>query len=99
MNAGHYDVRFVKPLDEDLLHEVFQTYAKVLTVEDGTIVGGLGSAVAEFMADHNYQGVELRRIKMPDRFVDHGTQMELFREVGLDMEPIGEPWGRFSPDH
>jgi 1-deoxy-D-xylulose-5-phosphate synthase len=88
MNAGHYDVRFVKPLDEDLLHEVFQTYAKVLTVEDGTIVGGLGSAVAEFMADHNYQGVELRRMGVPDRFVDHGTQMELFREVGLDMETI-----------
>ncbi|HHU59160.1 MAG TPA: 1-deoxy-D-xylulose-5-phosphate synthase [Bacteroidales bacterium] len=88
MNAGHYDVRFVKPLDEDLLHEVFQTYTKVLTVEDGTIVGGLGSAVAEFMADHNYQGVELRRMGVPDRFVDHGTQMELFREVGLDMEHI-----------
>ena len=88
MNAGHYDVRFVKPLDEDLLHEVFQTYTKVLTVEDGTIVGGLGSAVAEFMADHNYQGVELRRMGVPDRFVDHGTQMELFREVGLDMETI-----------
>ena len=88
MNAGHYDVRFVKPLDEDLLHEVFQTYSKVLTVEDGTIVGGLGSAVAEFMADHNYQGVELRRMGVPDRFVDHGTQMELFREVGLDMEHI-----------
>lgn len=88
MNAGHYDVRFVKPLDEDLLHEVFQTYNKVLTVEDGTIVGGLGSAVAEFMADHNYQGVELRRMGVPDRFVDHGTQMELFREVGLDMETI-----------
>ena len=88
MNAGHYDVRFVKPLDEDLLHEAFQTYTKVLTVEDGTIVGGLGSAVAEFMADHNYQGVELRRMGVPDRFVDHGTQMELFREVGLDMEHI-----------
>jgi len=88
MNAGHYDVRFVKPLDEDLLHEVFQTYTKVLTVEDGTIVGGLGSAVAEFMADYNYQGVELRRMGVPDRFVDHGTQMELFREVGLDMEHI-----------
>lgn len=88
MNVGHYDVRFVKPLDEDLLHEVFQTYTKVLTVEDGTIVGGLGSAVAEFMADHNYQGVELRRMGVPDRFVDHGTQMELFREVGLDMEHI-----------
>lgn len=88
MNAGHYDVRFVKPLDEDLLHEVFQTYAKVLTVEDGTIVGGLGSAVAEFMVDHNYQGVDLRRMGVPDRFVDHGTQMELFREVGLDMEHI-----------
>jgi 1-deoxy-D-xylulose-5-phosphate synthase len=88
MNAGHYDVRFVKPLDEDLLHEVFQTYTKVLTVEDGTIVGGLGSAVAEFMVDHNYQGVELRRMGVPDRFVDHGTQMELFREVGLDMEHI-----------
>ncbi|MDX1907227.1 MAG: 1-deoxy-D-xylulose-5-phosphate synthase [Bacteroidia bacterium] len=84
---GHYDMRFVKPLDEVLLHEVFTRYRKVITVEDGTIVGGLGSAVLEFMADHGY-AARVVRLGIPDRFVDHGEQTELWAECGFDQAGI-----------
>jgi 1-deoxy-D-xylulose-5-phosphate synthase len=89
INAGHYDLRFVKPLDEELLHEVFQRYTKIITVEDGTIVGGVGSAVLEFMAAHNYQA-EVRMLGIPDRIVEHGSLKELHRECGYDANAIAE---------
>ncbi|MBL7770915.1 MAG: 1-deoxy-D-xylulose-5-phosphate synthase [Flavipsychrobacter sp.] len=89
INAGHYDLRFVKPLDEELLHEVFQRYTKIITVEDGTIVGGVGSAVLEFMAAHNYQA-EFRMLGIPDRIVEHGSLKELHRECGYDANAIAE---------
>lgn len=89
INAGHYDLRFVKPLDEELLHEVFQRYTKIITVEDGTIVGGAGSAVLEFMAAHNYQA-EVRMLGIPDRIVEHGSLKELHRECGYDANAIAE---------
>jgi 1-deoxy-D-xylulose-5-phosphate synthase len=85
--VAHYDMRFVKPLDEDLLHEVFTNYKKVITVEDGTVIGGLGSAVLEFMADHGYSAV-VKRLGIPDRFIDQGSQTELYRECGLDREGL-----------
>lgn len=85
--VGWYDMRFLKPLDEGLLHEVFGRYGKVVTVEDGTVVGGLGSAVLEFMADHGY-GAKVVRLGVPDRFVEHGTQAELYRECGYDAAGI-----------
>jgi 1-deoxy-D-xylulose-5-phosphate synthase len=84
---GHYDMRFVKPLDERLLHKIFSTYAKVLTVEDGCLQGGFGSAVLEFMADQNYHA-EVKRLGIPDRVVEHGEQIELHRECGFDPEHI-----------
>jgi len=84
---AHYDMRFVKPLDEALLHEVFSRYKLVVTVEDGTLVGGMGSAVAEFMVDNGYYST-IKRMGIPDRFIEHGTQTELFKECGLDMENI-----------
>lgn len=87
VDAAHYDMRFVKPLDEKLLHEVFAKHSKVITVEDGTIVGGLGSAVLEFMADHGYQA-EVKRLGIPDHWVEHGEQPELWKECGFDTDAI-----------
>jgi 1-deoxy-D-xylulose-5-phosphate synthase len=87
LSVGHYDMRFVKPIDEDILHEVFTNYKKVITVEDGCIPGGFGSAVLEFMADNNYTA-EVRRMGIPDRIVEHGEQSELHRECGFDADGI-----------
>jgi 1-deoxy-D-xylulose-5-phosphate synthase len=89
INPAHYDMRFVKPLDEELLHEVFSKYSKIITVEDGTIVGGFGSAILEFMAAHQYHA-ELRMLGIPDRLVEHGTLKELHRECGYDAQAIEE---------
>lgn len=87
ISAAHYDLRFVKPLDEALLHEVFQQFDKVITVEDGCVKGGMGSAVLEFMADHEYTA-KVKRLGIPDRIVEHGEQLELHRECGFDPEGI-----------
>jgi 1-deoxy-D-xylulose-5-phosphate synthase len=89
ITPGHYDVRFVKPLDEALLHEALQRYEKVITVEDGTVVGGLGSAVAEFMAANGYKN-ELKMLGIPDRIVEHGTLKELHHECGYDAASIAD---------
>jgi 1-deoxy-D-xylulose-5-phosphate synthase len=80
-------MRFVKPLDEQLLHQVFLKFKKVVTVEDGCVQGGFGSAVLEFMADHNYYS-EIRRLGIPDNVIEHGEQIELHRESGFDPEGI-----------
>lgn len=87
LKIGHYDMRFVKPLDEKLLHEVFRHYSKIVTVEDGCIQGGFGSAILEFMADNNYQA-QVVRLGIPDRVVEHGEQIELHAECGFDPEGI-----------
>lgn len=87
LSIGHYDMRFVKPIDEEILHEVFANYKKIITIEDGCIQGGFGSAVLEFMADNNYQA-EVRRLGIPDRVVEHGEQIELQRECGFDPDGI-----------
>ncbi|HEY0355214.1 MAG TPA: 1-deoxy-D-xylulose-5-phosphate synthase [Flavisolibacter sp.] len=89
INPAHYDMRFAKPLDEELLHEALQRYEKIITVEDGTVVGGFVSAVAEFMAQYNYKN-DLRMLGIPDRIVEHGTLKELHRECGYDAEAIRE---------
>ncbi len=86
---AHYDIRFVKPLDEALLHEVFARYSKIITVEDGTVVGGFGSAILEFMAVHGYKA-EVKMLGIPDRIVEHGKPAELQRECGYDAEAIKE---------
>ena len=85
--AAHYDMRFVKPLDEELLHEVFKKHNKIITVEDGCIIGGLGSAIIEFMADNNYNS-QVKRLGIPDKFIDHGEQLELHIECGFDTNAI-----------
>ncbi len=87
INPAHYDLRFVKPLDEALLHEVFKRYKKVITVEDGCLPGGMGSAVLEFMADHGYQANVLR-LGIPDEVVEHGEQAELWSICGYDTAAI-----------
>jgi 1-deoxy-D-xylulose-5-phosphate synthase len=89
INAAHYDMRFVKPLDEKMLHEVFSKYSKVITVEDGTTIGGFGSAILEFMAAHQYHA-EVRMLGIPDRLVEHGTLKQLHRECGYDAQGIEE---------
>jgi len=80
-------MRFVKPLDEELLHEVFSKYKKIITIEDGTITGGFGSAVLEFMAANKYQA-EVVIMGIPDRLVEHGTPKQLYAEIGLDANGI-----------
>ncbi|WP_258099356.1 1-deoxy-D-xylulose-5-phosphate synthase [Marinoscillum pacificum] len=87
MQVSHYDMRFVKPLDEALLHEVFTKHNRVLTVEDGCLPGGFGSAILEFMADHGYQS-KIVRLGIPDRVVEHGEQDEIYHECGYDAEAI-----------
>jgi 1-deoxy-D-xylulose-5-phosphate synthase len=87
VEPAHYDMRFAKPIDEALLHEVFSRYKKVVTVEDGTVIGGFGSAVLEFMAANGYQA-EVRILGIPDRLVEHGTLKELHRECGYDAQSI-----------
>lgn len=84
---AHFDMRFVKPLDESLLREIFSSFRRVLTIEDGCLQGGFGSAVLEFMMDHGYQA-EVKRLGIPDRVVEHGEQIELHRECGFDPDGI-----------
>jgi len=87
IRPAHYDVRFVKPLDEALLHEACKKYPKLITVEDGTVKGGFGSAVLEYMAEHGYKN-ELQILGIPDRLVEHGTPAELHRECHYDAAAI-----------
>jgi 1-deoxy-D-xylulose-5-phosphate synthase len=89
INPAHYDMRFAKPIDEELLHEVFAKFDKVLTIEDGTVVGGFGSAVLEFMAQHNYKA-EVKIMGIPDRLVEHGTPKQLYEEIGIDANGIAK---------
>ncbi|MBQ5714198.1 MAG: 1-deoxy-D-xylulose-5-phosphate synthase [Bacteroidaceae bacterium] len=85
--VAHYDMRFLKPIDQDILREVGKGYKRIVTVEDGVVQGGLGSAVVEYMADHNLHP-EVIRLGLPDSFVEHGTPEELYHIVGLDAEAI-----------
>jgi 1-deoxy-D-xylulose-5-phosphate synthase len=87
ITPAHYDLRFVKPLDEMLLHEVFSKFDKVITVEDGCLMGGFGSAVLEFMADRGYKA-EVVRLGIPDEYIHHGTQEELWATCGFDVAAI-----------
>ena len=89
INPAHYDMRFVKPIDEEMLHEIFSKYDKIITVEDGTVVGGFGSAVLEFMSKHHYSA-EVKMLGIPDRIVEHGTLKELYRECEYDAKAIAD---------
>lgn len=87
ISVAHYDMRFLKPLDEDILHKVGKKFRKVITIEDGVRNGGLGSAVMEWFSDHDYD-VQVRRLGLPDEFIEHGTVAELQHIVGIDVEGI-----------
>jgi 1-deoxy-D-xylulose-5-phosphate synthase len=87
ITPGHYDMRFAKPLDEEMLHEVFSKYNKIITVEDGTVVGGIGAAILEFMAAHGYTA-DVRILGIPDRIVEHGSQKKLHKECHYDADAI-----------
>ena len=84
---AHYDMRFVKPLDGELLHEIFQSFDQVVTIEDGCIMGGFGSAIIEWMVDHNYHA-QVKRLGIPDEVFEHGTQDELYKEAGYSVSDI-----------
>ncbi len=89
LSVAHYDMRFAKPLDESLLHQVFKKFNKIITVEDGCLQGGFGSAILEFMGDNVYSA-KIARLGIPDRIVEHGEQAELYKECGYDAEGIVE---------
>jgi 1-deoxy-D-xylulose-5-phosphate synthase len=86
-DVAHYDMIYLKPVDEDLLHEVALQYDTIITVENGVIKGGLGSAVLEFLADNGYKN-SVKRIGIGDEFVEHGSIVELYKLCGLDAEGI-----------
>ncbi len=86
---AHYDMRFVKPIDEEMLHDIFARFDRVLTIEDGCIQGGFGSAVIEFMVDHGYSS-KVKRLGIPDRFIEHGSPDQLFDECGYGRTGIYE---------
>ena len=87
VKVAHYDMRFAAPLDTELLHLVFSKFKKIITVEDGMLKGGFGSAVLEFMSDNKYSA-EVKRLGIPDTFVEQGTQEELYRDCGYDAAGI-----------
>lgn len=86
---AHYDLRFLKPIDEELLHDIFKKFSRIITVEDGVITGGFGSAILEFMSDHHYSAM-VKRLGVPDRFIEHGTVEELHHECGYDRQGIAD---------
>jgi len=87
ISAAHYDMRFVKQIYETMFHEVFSKFDKIITVEDGCLMGGFGSAVIEFMADQQYSA-KIVRLGIPDEYIHHGTQKELWADCGYDKNAI-----------
>jgi len=85
--VAHYDMRFIKPLDENLLHTIFKTHKTIITIEDGTKTGGFGSAITEFVITHNYKN-NIEVLGIPDQFIEHGTVSELYDSIGLSPEKI-----------
>lgn len=87
INVAHYDMRFAKPIDEEILHHVGKNFQKVITIEDGTIVGGMGTAVLEFFNEHGYKP-DVKLLGIPDEFIEHGSQKEQYRDCGYDKDAI-----------
>ncbi|WNH14241.1 1-deoxy-D-xylulose-5-phosphate synthase [Thalassobellus suaedae] len=95
LDVSHYDMRFVKPLDELLLHTIFEKYSTIITVEDNSIKGGFGSAVLEFAAEHNYKNT-IKTLGIPDKFIEHGKVSELQKLIGLDVESLINYFGKYA---
>ena len=87
VKAAVYDMRFVKPLDEEMLHQIFTQHDHIMTIEDGCLMGGFGSAVLEFAADNGYSAT-VRRLGIPDQIIEHGEQSQLHEECGYDAKAI-----------
>ncbi|MBK6285702.1 MAG: 1-deoxy-D-xylulose-5-phosphate synthase [Draconibacterium sp.] len=87
ISAAHYDLRFVKPIDAEMLTEIFNNYKFIVTVEDGAIQGGFGSAVLEFMAENNFSAT-VKLLGIPDKFIEHGSPEDLYKECGIDVKGI-----------
>jgi 1-deoxy-D-xylulose-5-phosphate synthase len=86
-SVAHYNMIFLKPLDTDLLHEIFRKFKKIVTVEDGTIIGGLGSVVIDFISENGYSA-RIKKLGIPDHYIEQGTIAELQHECGYDKEGI-----------
>ena len=95
MSIAHYDMRFLKPIDEEILKEVAERFNRIITVEDGMRTGGLGSAVVEWMSDHGYHP-QITRLGLPDEFVEHGTVEQLQHIVGIDAEGIAKAINKYA---
>lgn len=89
LNPAHYDIRFVKPLDEELLHDIFSKFSKIITVEDGTVVGGFGTAILEFMNAHHYKA-DVKILGIPDIIIEHASQKQQQAQSGIDVAHIAE---------
>ena len=89
ISVAHYDMIYLKPIDESILHEAGKSFSRMITVEDGTIAGGLGSAVVEFMAENGYH-TQIKRIGITDRFIEHGKTSDLYRLCGMDAKSIAQ---------
>ncbi|TRZ45927.1 1-deoxy-D-xylulose-5-phosphate synthase [Robertkochia solimangrovi] len=89
MSIGHYDLKFLKPLDEDLLHEIFKSYKNIITLEDGTIKGGMGDAILEFASKHQYNS-QITKLGVPDEFIEQGTIQELREISGIDEKNLAQ---------
>ncbi len=87
LHPAHYHFPYVKPLDEELLPEIFKNFKRIITVEDGTVLGGFGSAILEFMSEHGYTA-SVKRLGIPDKFIEQGKNEELHHECGYDAEGI-----------
>lgn len=95
ISVQHYDMRFLKPIDEEILHYVGEHYTHIITLEDGALKGGLASAVMEFMSEHCFPA-HVHGIGLPDEFIEHGTPAELYRMVGMDAESIAEKIKKYA---
>ena len=87
VSVAHYDMRFLKPIDEDILREVGEKFKYIVTLEDGTVKGGLGSAVTEYMAQNGYSP-RIKVMGIPDSFVEHGTPEQLYKICGMDADSV-----------
>ena len=87
VSVAHYDMRFLKPIDEEILREVGENFKYIVTLEDGTVKGGLGTAVAEYMSTHGYSP-NIGIMGIPDKFIEHGTPEELYRLCGMDKDSV-----------
>ena len=86
--VAHYNMRFIKPLDNKLLYQIFEKFDIIVTIEDGAIVGGFGSAIVTFASENNYHHKSIKTLGIPDNFIEHGKVNELFESVHLSKEAI-----------